>query len=551
MRHNGYISQVNYAIDPEDFLISRTDANGYITYANPRFIEVSGFEANELINEPHNVVRHPDMPPEVYRDMWETLRAGSAWQGYVKNRRKNGDHYWVHANVVPVVEKGVLQGYASLRSYAGEEKARYFENIYRQMREKTCPYYVKRGQLKRRGLLGKLPSFSIGSIRSRVVFASAIGMALLIASNLAGAYLALPTWQAGIVSFALGMLLLLINVGLLGSLSRSASSLKEFALQLAAGNLNAAIPSAKRHSLRSTLEALQLMRRSLLSMANDIQRNMEVITPVVHEIVNNNSNMANRLEQQASAVQQTAASMEEISSTVRQSASNAQLASQAADSNLHEVDTATRLTDELTNAMDDLTSKSERMRVMVQTIDAIAFQTNILALNASVEAARAGEHGRGFAVVAQEVRKLSNQTAEAAKEVQRMIEGTNQSVLESVSHTRETRAATLRIRHASQKVNDLMDEITRAAHEQSDGVTQVGLAITEIDTTTQASASDMESYRRVADALQGEATSLSNSVNAFRTSQSSHTHVSDVGLGKSTSLVTVSNAKARISLPAF
>ena len=258
MRHNGYISQVNYAIDPEDFLISRTDANGYITYANPRFIEVSGFEANELINEPHNVVRHPDMPPEVYRDLWETLRAGSAWQGYVKNRRKNGDHYWVHANVVPVVEKGVLQGYASLRSYAGEEKARYFENIYRQMREKTCPYYVKRGQLKRRGLLGKLPSFSIGSIRSRVVFASAIGMALLIVSNLAGAYLALPTWQAGIVSFALGMLLLLINVGLLGSLSRSASSLKEFALQLAAGNLNAAIPSAKRHSLRSTLEALQL-----------------------------------------------------------------------------------------------------------------------------------------------------------------------------------------------------------------------------------------------------------------------------------------------------
>lgn len=172
MRNNGYVSQVNYLIDKEDFLISRTDANGYITYANPRFIEVSGFESVELINEPHNVVRHPDMPQEVYRDMWATLKEGSSWQGYVKNRRKNGDHYWVHANVVPIVEKGELQGYASLRSYVEEEKTRYFENIYRQMRENNCPYYVKHGQLKRRGLLGKLPRLSTESVRSRIALSA-------------------------------------------------------------------------------------------------------------------------------------------------------------------------------------------------------------------------------------------------------------------------------------------------------------------------------------------------------------------------------------------
>lgn len=310
-----------------------------------------------------------------------------------------------------------------------------------------------------------------------------------------------------------------VNALLLGSLSRSVASLKDIALQLAAGNLNTVIPSTRRQSLRQTLEALQLMRRSLLSTASDIQRNMDTIGPVVSQILSNNANMADRLEQQASAVQETAASMEEISSTVRQSASNAQLASKAADTNLAEVGTASRLTDELAQAMDALTKQSERMKHMVQAIDAIAFQTNILALNASVEAARAGEHGRGFAVVAQEVRKLSNQTAEAAKEVQRMIVDTNQSVLESASHTRETQAATQRIRHASQRVNDLMAEISRAASEQSDGVAQVGLAIAEIDSTTQASASDMESYRRVADTLSGEAAALTNSVNAFRTSQ--------------------------------
>ncbi|WP_422101671.1 methyl-accepting chemotaxis protein [Vreelandella sp.] len=520
MRNNGYVSQTNYPIEPDDFLISRTDINGYITYANPRFIEVSGFDIEELMNEPHNVVRHPDMPPEVYRDMWSTLREGLSWQGYVKNRRKNGDHYWVHANVVPVVDRGELQGYASLRSYAGEEKARYFDHLYRQMRENNCPYYLKRGKLKRKGLRGKLPSFQWEGVKARVIGSSIASAALLGGGLWVSQRFGFTGWSLGVLALVLASSIWSVNALLLGSLNRSVASLKDIALQLAAGNLNTVIPSTNRQSLRQTLDALQLMRRSLLSTASDIQRNMEAIGPVVSQILNNNTNMADRLEQQASAVQETAASMEEISSTVRQSASNAQLASKAADTNLAEVGTATRLTDELAHAMDALTKQSERMKHMVQTIDAIAFQTNILALNASVEAARAGEHGRGFAVVAQEVRKLSNQTAEAAKEVQRMIVDTNQSVLESAAHTRETQAATQRIRHASQRVNDLMEEISRAASEQSDGVAQIGLAIAEIDSTTQASASDMESYRRVADTLSGEAASLTNSVNAFRTSQS-------------------------------
>ena len=519
MRNNGYVSQTNYPIEPDDFLISRTDINGYITYANPRFIEVSGFSIAELMNEPHNVVRHPDMPPEVYRDMWATLREGLSWQGYVKNRRKNGDHYWVHANVVPVIDKGELQGYASLRSYAGEEKARYFDHLYRQMRENSCPYYLKRGKLKRKGLRGKLPSFQWEGVKARVILSSLASVALLGVGMWITQRFSLAGWTLGVLALVLASSIWSVNALLLGSLNRSVASLKDIALQLAAGNLNTAIPSTRRQSLRQTLDALQLMRRSLLSTASDIQRNMEAIGPVVNQILNNNTNMADRLEQQASAVQETAASMEEISSTVRQSASNAQLASKAADTNLAEVGTATRLTDELAHAMEALTKQSERMKHMVQTIDAIAFQTNILALNASVEAARAGEHGRGFAVVAQEVRKLSNQTADAAKEVQRMIVDTNQSVLESAAHTRETQAATQRIRQASQRVNDLMEEISRAASEQSDGVAQIGLAIAEIDSTTQASATDMESYRRVADTLSGEAAALTNSVNAFRTSQ--------------------------------
>lgn len=516
MRHNGYISQVAYEISENDFLISRTDVEGYIQYANQRFIEVSGFSEEELISEPHNVVRHPDMPAEVYEDMWNTLHQGLSWQGYVKNRRKNGDHYWVHAHIVPIVEEGRLQGYASMRSYAGREKSEFYEKLYRDMRESRSRYYVKRGELKRKGLLGLVPRFNLFGVPSRLVLSTAAVLGLMSLGIVSTAYWQLSLAEAMLPLAFVGACVMVGSALLVRTVSRSMYASRDAALQLAAGNLSATISESSRAPLYETFKALGLMRRSLLSMASDIRKNTDVVAPAVQEISRNNSNMTSRLEQQASAIQQTAASMEEISSTVRQSAENAQLATQAANSNLHEVDASSERTEALSQAMAELTAQADQMKDMVQTIDAIAFQTNILALNASVEAARAGDHGRGFSVVAQEVRKLSNQTAEAAKQVQSMIENTSRSVAESSEHTRLTREGTLRIREASRRVNDLMEEISAAAKEQSEGVGQIGLAITEIDNATQASVADMDSYRRVAEALYGESRALGNSVDAFR-----------------------------------
>ncbi len=103
MRNNQPVSQREYLFDDHATLMSTTDLNSHITYANDAFIEASGFTAYEINGQPHNMVRHPDMPPEAFADMWATLKQGEPWTALVKNRRKNGDHYWVRANAIPVV----------------------------------------------------------------------------------------------------------------------------------------------------------------------------------------------------------------------------------------------------------------------------------------------------------------------------------------------------------------------------------------------------------------------------------------------------------------
>ena len=134
-------------------LASKTDLKGIITYCNPDFVKASGYDEEELIGQPHNLVRHPDMPPEAFADLWQTLKAGKPWTGLVKNRRKNAGYYWVLANVTPIAENGKVTGYMSVRSKPGREQIRQAETLYQQMREGRCALQIKDGSLVRKGIL--------------------------------------------------------------------------------------------------------------------------------------------------------------------------------------------------------------------------------------------------------------------------------------------------------------------------------------------------------------------------------------------------------------
>ncbi|MBW8079014.1 MAG: PAS domain-containing protein, partial [Gallionella sp.] len=135
MRINTPVTNVEFEIKDGSSIVSKTDLKGLITYVNPDFIEASGFAEQELLGQPHNIVRHPDMPAEVFDDFWLTLKKGRPWTGVVKNRRKDGSYYWVVANTTPIFEGGSAVGYMSVRSKPTRAQVAMHEELYRLFRE--------------------------------------------------------------------------------------------------------------------------------------------------------------------------------------------------------------------------------------------------------------------------------------------------------------------------------------------------------------------------------------------------------------------------------
>uniref|UniRef100_UPI0010F9172A methyl-accepting chemotaxis protein n=1 Tax=Chitinivorax sp. B TaxID=2502235 RepID=UPI0010F9172A len=178
MRVNMPVTQVEVPLREDTMIVSKTDLKGRITYINKDFVDVSGFSEKELIGEPHNIVRHPDMPSEAYADLWATLKAGRPWTGMVKNRCKNGDYYWVQANATPIYESGQVVGFMSVRVKPTRDQVNAAEEVYRRFREKQAAgMEIHQGQAVKRSWFQKLNDISL---RSRLVGAFAAVLALMV-----------------------------------------------------------------------------------------------------------------------------------------------------------------------------------------------------------------------------------------------------------------------------------------------------------------------------------------------------------------------------------
>ncbi len=516
MRNNGPVTQREYQLPAGTTLVSTTDLQSHITYCNPAFVEVSGYAREELIGQPHNLVRHPDMPAEAYRDMWDTLKAGQPWTALVKNRRKNGDHYWVRANVTPVLEGGRVNAYMSVRTTPGRDEVAAAEALYARMRDEAAAgrlvHTLRQGDVHQAGpaaLLARLTRPSLG------VRLSATAMAGTLAVGLSAGLLA----QWGIWAAALASLL--VGAGVAAWLRQQALAPMRQAVaavrRMSAGDLSGVLAADRQDEVGQLARGLTQLNVNLQAIVGDVRREVEGITLASSEIAKGNHDLGTRTESQASNLQQTAASMEQITGTIRQTADTAVAAAQMAGEAAAVAERSGQAASDVAERMGEIRQSSARIAEIIGTIDGISFQTNILALNAAVEAARAGEAGRGFAVVASEVRALAQRTSAAAREIKVLIEDSSNKVEAGTRLAVTTGETTRQTQDAVQRVHALISEISTAAAEQSKGVAQVNAGVTELDSLTQQNAAMVEELAAAASSLHGQAEVVSQAVRIFRT----------------------------------
>ena len=285
--------------------------------------------------------------------------------------------------------------------------------------------------------------------------------------------------------------------------------------EIAEGNLAVQV-QLRPGDTTSLLATMQMMRDSLAQVVARVRQGSEAVATASAQIAQGNQDLSGRTESQASALEETAASMEELGSTVRQNADNARAANQLAQSASGVAVQGGEVVAQVVQTMDGISASSKKIADIISVIDGIAFQTNILALNAAVEAARAGEQGRGFAVVAGEVRSLAGRSAEAAKEIKRLITDSVERVEQGGTLVNQAGQTMEEVVHSVCCVTDIMGEISAASSEQSAGVNQVGEAVTQMDQATQQNAALVEEMSAAATSLNQQAQELVQAVAVFR-----------------------------------
>ncbi|MDD2729260.1 methyl-accepting chemotaxis protein [Malikia sp.] len=269
----------------------------------------------------------------------------------------------------------------------------------------------------------------------------------------------------------------------------------------------------------SLMAAMRTMRDSLSRTVRQVRQSSDHIATSAGQIASGNADLSQRTETQASSLEQTAASMEQLTSAVRQNSDTARQANQLASSASAAATKGGEVVDQVIATMEEITTSSRRIADIIGLIDGIAFQTNILALNAAVEAARAGEQGRGFAVVASEVRSLAQRSAEAAKEIKTLIGASVERVEAGSALVDDAGNRMDDIVVQVKQVTDLIGEITASSAEQSNGISQVGDAVTQLDQMTQQNAALVEESAAAAESLRQQATELTTMVSMFKIDQ--------------------------------
>ena len=517
MKKNSPVTNTERSFDGEIRIVSTTDKKGITTYANEHFIALSGFSEEELYGKNHNIVRHPDMPPVAFADLWDTIKAGKPWMGIVKNRCKNGDHYWVDAYVTPVFEDSEIVGYQSVRTTPDREHVKTADDLYRKIRENRFSIFDKLGWLKP-GMRGKLIATQVSAL-------------------LAVFLILMETGVTPSVVLLAGMLLVLAGtVFITYQIMRPWKKAAAHARSVFSNDIARAVYTRRSDELgdmQLTILALQARIKTILVRVNDAVNVLNKTVRTSRTISESNSENA---QKQLDEVSQVAAAINEMSAAVREIANRADMTSQNTDNAkensqkgaltateaLGSMEALVKRVEDAAGVIQELNAESKAIGGMVDVIRDIAEQTNLLALNAAIEAARAGEQGRGFAVVADEVHTLASRTQQSTGEIQKIVEQLQQKASAAVDEMsnacEQGNSATELVESAAEAlaevsgsvagINDMNTGVAEATEEQGVVAEDINRNITNIGEVAEQTVVSAASAREASEALENETAKL-------------------------------------------
>ena len=294
------------------------------------------------------------------------------------------------------------------------------------------------------------------------------------------------------------------------------NTVKKSIEEVTSGNLGVSIPEFGNNCAGRLIPGINSLSSNIATLVREIRASSQTAMTLSDQLSSRSAQLSVKTEQQSASLVQTAASMEEMAASTKNNADNTRLASEQANIATLQARKGGELMGQVANNMESITDCAQQMTEIISLIDGIAFQTNILALNAAVEAARAGDHGKGFSVVAGEVRSLAHRSAEAAKNIKSLIEVTSHNVTQGVNVVSEAEKNMHDIVTGSGNVSRLMDEISASTSEQEKGISQITLALSELERVTQSNVSMVEELNGSSDVLRNQVIELQTRTRNFR-----------------------------------